>query len=132
MNKQALVHVVNGQNVPNANRWQHEEKEGILTGRMGHGDISSWSRGTTKAQRPIVNGSVKHESNPVQSLADLAAFHVFRRPPRHDPSIVCIPLKDSKTIDRSDVGLMEERAARAANIAVHMSNCFAKYLPKRI
>ncbi len=37
-------------------RWTHAEREGIVVDRMGHADISGWSRGTTKAVRPEPSG----------------------------------------------------------------------------
>jgi hypothetical protein len=40
-----------------SDRWTHAEHEGILVGRLGHGDVSSWAHATSKpfgsAAKPI-------------------------------------------------------------------------------
>jgi hypothetical protein len=48
-------------------RWEHTEHEGIVTDKIGRGDISSWSRATTKARRPEV-ALKRDQFKPIRSL----------------------------------------------------------------
>ncbi len=78
-------------------RWTHPYVDGDTPrDRVGYGDISSWSRGTTKAVRPEVGRVAKVASRPV-SLAKAASFYVVRdnmaiKP--HNPATVIKPGKD--------------------------------------
>lgn len=69
-------------------RWTHPEREGILTDRLGHGDISSWSSGTTSAKRPEV-GRVERVACPVRRLANVIPF-TPKAGKAHNPSEITL------------------------------------------
>ncbi len=58
-------------------RWTHPEREGVALDKLGHGDISSWSHGTTKAVRPEV-GRTRATFSPIGSIKAVAGFYQAR------------------------------------------------------
>jgi hypothetical protein len=80
---------VKANGLANEIRWNQAEREAILTGRLGHGDVSGWAKGVSrpfgsvfKPVRPEV-GKVARVSNPVRKLSDV--HPIIAKPSKSDP-----------------------------------------------
>lgn len=80
-----------------SSRWTHPCIDGDTPrDRVGYGDISGWSRGTTKAVRPEVGPLSRSHAKPV-NLAKVASFYRVRdemAEKAHNPASVIKPGKD--------------------------------------
>lgn len=69
---QSLTHRIDGELLPNPIRWTHPEKETLITGKMGYGDVTSWATGTTRAKRPEFNLTAhKPKPTPIHNMGEL-------------------------------------------------------------
>jgi hypothetical protein len=106
-------------------RWTHAEKEGILTDRLGHGDISHWARGTSAARRPEV-GQVERVKRPIRKLS--AVHPVDCKPDRHNGQ--GIELIGAHVTDNGST-IMAHRAERIVPIAARFADHY-KATVKRV
>lgn len=94
-------------------RWTHPERDGILTDRIIKGDISSWSRATSKPfgsqfkpVRPEV-GRVRAAFTPVTSLKECAVYEEVKKElakrKTHDPNSVVLPFAGERKQDPCDI-----------------------------
>lgn len=112
-------------------RWSHAERNAIVVGRMGYGDVSSWARATTHFVRPEVRGVGKSFSHKVKSLKDIEGFYT-NRPAEipHDSSKIHVP---SDSGHRSEVAKAIEdldKLARDSENRIKYLNCVDKFYAK--
>jgi hypothetical protein len=118
-----------------ATRHVYPERSGILVDHIGHGDVSSWARGTSKPfgsqfkpVRPNENAKLTRDSfTPVRSLRACAQSRdaldsVAAKPKPHDPSSVILP--DKGKFD------WEERSEKVNKRTIAIANKFEELYRK--
>lgn len=109
---------------------RHAEREGIVCGRMGFGDVSSWASGVskpfgtaTKPVRPEV-GRVRQDFTPIRSLRNLKAFT-----PRPTPKVEPITLPSVTKYD--PVEAQERKTAALISASARFSSLYESGIVKR-
>lgn len=110
-------------------RWQHSESTGILVDRLGHGDVSGWSKGVSrpfgsafKPKRPEV-GELVRESHPVRKLSEVRPVIDSKHVAAH-PVTFAEPTDFNETNHAAKVG--EKSLANALRAEAHFKSCRVK------
>lgn len=119
-------------------RWEHPEREGIPTDRLGHGDIASWAAGTSKPVgigkksigpdgrkdlRPEV-GQVQRVSQPIRILANLVPMTAEPTGDKPQPIVVAVSNGFSDEEHRTSVAV--KSLANALTAGEHFKKCRTK------